>query len=531
MDSCNTEIFSDDPRARVNPETVTVFGDPGNNDPSPSVELLREQYDIPGGDDLKHFGKLKLIGLGGMGMVFQAKDQTLQRKVALKVLRADFRNRNASVKKFIREARMTARIDHPNIVPIHRIGVSEQVGVYFTMKRVHGEDLREIFERLAAGNEKAIQNYTLRRLLNIFISGCNGVIAAHARGVLHCDLKPGNIMVGRFGEVLVLDWGVARDRIPAGPYRPGEEYFSPEDRPIEGTPAFMAPELLCGEINYPDEQTDVYGMGAILYTIMTRGRLPFDAALSAEEVVQKAIRGDIIPVKHNLPSKTLYHHELAAICEKAMARDRMERYHNVEELRDDIENYLNGYPVSASQPTIWDRFVKLIRRRPLIPAVLLTIALALAGHYAFEKLQEYIDNRTLQGIIATSSREANANRRLVLRRINVLKNSKLSPEVAATLQQNIQSAAANAMVEYNVVFDAASRLTPQNQEQFLRSGGAEMFFRALRMNWQLKNRAIIRTFFTRCRSQWHELFTTARRINPELDELVTRINEQMKIKK
>jgi hypothetical protein len=209
----------------------------------------------------------------------------------------------------------------------------------------------------------------------------------------------------------------------------------------------------------------------------------------------------------------------------------MERYHNVEELRDDIENYLNGYPVSASMPTIWDRFVKLIRRRPLIPAVLLTIALALAGHYAFEQLQEYIDNRTLQNIIATSAREANVNRRLVLRRMNTLKNSKLSAQAAARLQQNIQSTAANATVEYNVVFDAASRLNPQNQEQFLRSGGADMFSRALRMNWNLNNRAIIRTFFTRCRLQWNELFTMARRINPELDELVIRINEQMKIKK
>ena len=156
MENYNTCTFTDDLQVQENPDTVTVFGDPGNTDPLPSVDILREQYDIALGDDLRNYGKLKLIGLGGMGMVFQAKDQTLQRKVALKILRSDFRNRNASVKKFIREARMTARIDHPNIVPIHHLGVSDQVGVYFTMKRIHGENLREIFEKLAAGNEKAI---------------------------------------------------------------------------------------------------------------------------------------------------------------------------------------------------------------------------------------------------------------------------------------------------------------------------------------------------------------------------------------
>ena len=530
MENYNTCTFTDDLQVQENPDTITVFGDPGNNDPLPSVDLLREQYDIAQGDDLRNYGKLKLIGLGGMGMVFQAKDQTLQRKVALKILRSDFRNRNASVKKFIREARMTARIDHPNIVPIHHLGVSDQVGVYFTMKRIHGENLREIFDKLTAGNEKAIKNYTLRRLLNIFIAGCNGVIAAHAHGVLHCDLKPGNLMVGRFGEVLVLDWGVARERIPVGPHRPGDSFFSQDDCPVEGTPVFMAPELLCGEINYPDEQTDVYGMGAILYTIMTRGRLPFDITVSPETVVQRAVLGEIIPIKNNLPRGVVYHDELAAICAKAMARDRMERYHNVEELRDDIENYLNGYPVSACLPTIWDRFVKLIRRRPLIPAILLTIALSSIGYYAFNELQEHFDNNTLQSIIQNSSREANLNRRLVLRRSNALKNSNLSEKAAATIRQNMQAAAANASVEYNIAFDAANRLTPKNQERFLYSGGAEMFARILRMNWHLNNRAMIRTFLVRCRTQWQDLFNMARRINPELNELIIKIEEQMKIK-
>ena len=531
MENIDSEKFTDNISEAGFDDTVTVFGDPDNDDPVPSPEVLYQQYDIKSGDDFRDYGKLRLIGMGGMGMVFQAEDPGLKRKVALKILRTDFRIRSASVKKFIREARMTARIDHPNIVPVHRLGVLENIGVYFTMKRIHGENLREVFEKLNAGNEKTRQQYTLRRLLDIFVSACNGVVAAHAHGVLHCDLKPGNIMIGRFGEVLVLDWGVARERPPIGPCPRDVNYFSDEDSVVEGTPVFMAPELLCSEVKFPDEQTEVYGMGAILYTILTQGRLPFDITEGTDTVIRKVVNGEITPIKNNLPKGVVYHHELAAVCAKAMARDRRERYPGVEALREDIYNYLNGFPVSACSPNLWNRFTKLVRRRPLIPAVLLTIAFSLAGYHAFEMLQEHLDNRTLQTIIRNSTREANLNRRLVLRRVNILKNSKLSTEAAAAIRQNIQVAAANATVEYNVIFDAASRLSPKNMEQFLYSGGADMFLRALRMNWQLNNRAIIRTFFIRCQSQWHDLFKMARRISPELNELVIRINEQMKTKK
>ena len=509
-------------------DTVTVFDDSVNNDPALSPEELRSCYDIMSADDFRNYGKLRLIGMGGMGMVFQARDPGLQRKVALKILRSDFRNRSASVKKFVREARMTARIDHPNIVPVHQMGVLENIGVYFTMKHIHGENLREIFDKLSSGNEKAKQLYTLRRLLDIFISACNGVTAAHASGVLHCDLKPGNIMIGKFGEVLVLDWGVARENIPAGPMRPGEKPFTDEDSAVEGTPVFMAPELLCGEITHPDEQTDVYGMGAILYTILTLGKLPFDVTEGSEAVLKKVVNGEIIPIKNHLSKKDVYHRELAAICYKAMARDRIDRYTGVEALREDIYNYLNGYPVTACSPNLWNRFIKLIRRRPLIPSVLLAIALSMGTYHGFTELQDLANDNALKEIIADNSKIANSNRRLAIRRMNMLDNPKLSDESRAAIQRNLMVAVVNATVEYNMVFDAASRLKKHNQEQFLRSGGTAMFSRVLRMNWRMNNRGMIKEFFVRCRGQWSQLFTMACRFDPELKELVDHINEQMK---
>lgn len=525
----NTDTFADPAEMSGDlPDTITVFGDTDNSDPLPSPEVLREQYDIASGESFKDYGKLKLIGLGGMGMVFQARDPALQRKVALKILRSDFRNRSASVKKFIREARITAMIDHPNIVPVHRMGVLENVGVYFTMKRIHGENLREIFEKISLGHARCTQYYTLRRMLDIFISACNGVAAAHAHGVLHCDLKPGNIMVGRFGEILVLDWGVAREKIPAGPLREGEKYFGDEDNVVEGTPVFMAPELLCKEVDYPDEQTDVYGLGAILYTIITQGKLPFDITQGTDIVIKKVVEGDIIPVRQNLSKGVAYRSELAAICAKAMARDRLERYGSVEELREDLYNYLDGFPVSACSPTLFDRFFKLIRRRPLIPVVLLTIALSLASYYGFTKLQESINASAIWEIVRSNAKTANANRRLALRRHKMLDNPRLSPESRMTTQRNLFAAAANATVEYNIVFDAVSQLDPQQQKHFLRTGGTEMFFRVLRMNHIIGNRGMVKELLRNCRSQWRELFDMALTMSPQLNEFVLNLDTKSK---
>lgn len=177
-----------------------------------SPEELRRALGIPAGDRIQDYDGLSAIGIGGVGAVFSAHEPGLNREVALKILRPQYRNQAERIEWFIREARATAQIDHPNIPPVHRMGVFDDVGVYFTMKRVEGETLRVILRKLNEDKEGYRRTYTLHRLLEIFIGACNGVAFAHSHGILHCDLKPGNLMVGDYGEVMVMDWGMARYR-------------------------------------------------------------------------------------------------------------------------------------------------------------------------------------------------------------------------------------------------------------------------------------------------------------------------------
>ena len=505
--------------------TVSLLIDPDSGDELPSPDELRSIFKIADGDDYRDYGDLKIIGLGGMGAVFQADDPALQRKVALKILRTNYRNRQASIEKFVREARITAKIDHPNIVSVHRLGVLENIGVYFTMKHINGENLRAILNKLAAGDAETLHHYTLRRLLEIFIAGCNAVAAAHDHGILHCDLKPGNIMIGNFGEVLVMDWGVAREK-----YVPGSDdkaNGSKAVQSVEGTPVFMAPELLNGQLLHPDEQTDVYGLGAILYTILTRGNLPFDVTAGQDVTIQQIIAGNVIPVKNNLPKGERYHRELAAICAKAMAHDRNERYKNVGELKADIDNYLDGFPVSACSPTIIGRFFKLVRRRPLIPVVLLTITLSLASYCGVNRLQMIAAEDTLRTIIADHMKQGNNHRRMAMLRFQKLQEENLSIQERSAIQQNMFASAANAAVEYNQIFDTASRLSEKERGRFLHAGGTKIFSQLLRMHWRFGNISLLRDTLNRCKQQWKDLFTEACLIDLELQALVRRISRRL----
>lgn len=506
-------------------KTVSSLIDPDNGSEFPSPDVLRSKFDIADGDDFRDYGDLKLLGLGGMGAVFQADDPALERKVALKILRSNYRNRASNVEKFIREARITAMIDHPNIVSVHRLGVLENIGVYFTMKKINGETLREILRKLSEKQTDYVEKYHLRRLLEIFIAGCNGVAAAHSHGYIHCDLKPGNLMVGRFGEVLVLDWGVAREKIQPGPPSPEEAKRYASQDPVEGTPVYMAPELLSGEITYPDEQTDVYGLGAILYTIITRGAMPFDITLPYEILCRKIINGERIPFSQNMRGRR--RHELRAICRKAMAHSRLERYNSVEELLEDLQNYLDGFPVSACSPTIFSKLFKLIRRRPLIPAVLLALGLSYLVYQGFNKIKSIAEDNALKTIIADNYKQGDYNRKMVRRRLLLLRDEKLSDAERESLRRNMYNSALNAAIEYNLIFDAASRLNAEGRHHFLSHGGCQYFAQMLRMYWVLKNPEMLREFLTRCNSQWQILFSEACRMDWQLKDLVERMQNKL----
>ncbi len=336
------------------------------------VAGLLERLQLPEGERFDQLLNVEFVGRGGVGQVFEVDDPLLKRRVAIKVLNPDGRNRGLSVNNLVREARTTARIDHPNIVPVHRMGYFEDVGVYFTMRKVEGRTLFSVLKALDDKQGAVAQQYSLRRRLEIFVSVCQGVAFAHTKGVLHCDLKPANIMLGEYGEVLVMDWGLMRlNPLTAPSAAEGAEELSPEEvelrNKLAGTPSYLAPELITAS-QEPDVMTDVYSLGVVLYAILTCKSSPYTEQNDVNVIMNQAVNGQFLSPRRRTPQYKIPR-ELEAICLKAMAK-RDKRYATVDDLLHDVQNYLDRYPVQAFSPSIWYRMVKLCRRRPLVPLVL-----------------------------------------------------------------------------------------------------------------------------------------------------------------
>ncbi|MDD5698477.1 MAG: bifunctional serine/threonine-protein kinase/formylglycine-generating enzyme family protein [Victivallaceae bacterium] len=367
-----------------------------------SVEEITKLLNLHTDDKtINRFSHIKTIGLGGVGAVLSAYEADLNREVAIKILRPAFRNKADSLKRFVREARATAHIEHPNIVPVHQLGVFEDNGVFFSMKKVEGRDLRYVIRKLDEGNKEFIKKYTRRQLLQIFVAVCNGVAYAHSKGIIHRDLKPANIMLGDYGEVMVMDWGLVKYR--AEKDRSRQEWqagFDPDfaavghgnamntmQGSVSGTPAYMAPEQAGGRTEEIDEQTDIYSLGAILYSILTWKTAPFESPMTTNQVLNCVVNGDFRRPRKRAPKRKIPR-ELEAICLKAMAMDKKDRYASAEQLTRDIKDYLEGYPVSAYRDSLARRFFKTIRRRPLIPSatvVAIFTFVGILGALHFEK--------------------------------------------------------------------------------------------------------------------------------------------------
>ena len=377
-----------------------------------SAEELQKML---GADSEKTIGVLKdmtTIGMGGIGTVFSARDTVLHREIAIKILRPAYRNQLNYVTSFIREARITAQIDHPNVIPVHRLGIFDDAGAYFTMKRIRGITLASILRKLQDGDKQMLSVYTRQRLLEIFISVCNGVAFAHSKGIIHRDLKPSNVMVGDYGEVFIADWGLAiyreendnshkANKIQLGllPDEQPSEHNDGEGNKISGTPAFMAPEQVTGKDDELDEQIDVYALGTILYSILTWEQSPYDGVSTVSQLMHKVVQRKFLRPRRRAPKRKIPF-ELEAITLKAMHKNRAKRYASVMDLLDDVRNYLGKYPVSAYSP-MWYRFFKLIRRHPLIPVTLLAALMTLAVWNGSEALQHYLECRSRMVVIET----------------------------------------------------------------------------------------------------------------------------------
>jgi eukaryotic-like serine/threonine-protein kinase len=294
------------------------------------------------------------IARGGMGSVHDVFDPNLQRHMAMKLLFPEHQSDPLTIQRFAEEAQITGQLDHPNIVPVHDFAADKDDTRFIIMKLVRGKTLTQL---LRAGDYERGSRDAYFQFLPIYSKVCDAVAFAHSRGVIHRDLKPDNIMVGSFGQVYLMDWGIARLLGRAHPSQDGEviEPVAVHREPgtgdtdaqgqVIGTFYYMAPEQAHGQLDSIDERTDVFLLGAVLYEILT-GVPPF-LAPSTLEVVRKAQACEPPPPEVIVPSLNVPL-PLSRICMKALSRDPSERYQSVIDLKNDIEHFLRG---GASFPT------------------------------------------------------------------------------------------------------------------------------------------------------------------------------------
>jgi eukaryotic-like serine/threonine-protein kinase len=324
------------------------------------------------------FRTIRFHAKGGLGQVSVAVDQELGREVALKEIQDQHADDLTSRARFRLEAEITGGLEHPGIIPVYSLGCDPLTGrPYYAMRFVRGDNLHEAIKRFhgadVPGRDPGERSLAFRKLLGRFVDVCNAVAYAHSRGVLHRDLKPGNVMLGPYGETLVVDWGLARligrpaESAGEGPERPlrpsaASEMGETMAGSRVGTIGFMSPEQAEGRLDLLGPASDVYSLGATLYPLLT-GRLAFEGQDSGA-VLDKVIRGEVPPPRQVNPTAPP---ALDAICRKAMARRPEDRYPTPHELAEDIEHWLADEPVSALREPLTARARRWARRhRPLI---------------------------------------------------------------------------------------------------------------------------------------------------------------------
>lgn len=323
--------------------------EPAEPRPSPSSSETRARVDGEGpkADLLERFESRGEIGRGGMATVYHVVDRNLLRHSAMKVLAPELARQESYRLRFLEEAQIGGQLDHPNIVPVHELGVDDNGALYFTMKRVVGETLEDWLERDAG--PRSVQ--MIGPYLEVLVKVCDAISFAHSRGVVHRDLKPANIMIGSHSQVYLMDWGLARiigaqsapsdnaGRRSIATTRDRDNVELDEEGMVAGSLSHMPPEQAKAHNHLVDERSDVFALGAVLYHVIT-GRAPFSAP-DLREQVAKAQAADFTPVERMEWANPLPR-RLGAIAERAMAYEPAARYQSAEELKQDLLSYQRG---------------------------------------------------------------------------------------------------------------------------------------------------------------------------------------------
>lgn len=330
---------------------------------------------IVGGKNDERFNVVSPYAQGGLGEVSVAHDQQLGRMVALKQIKTQWADDFDARSRFLQEAQITGRLEHPGIVPVYALGCDASGRPYYAMRFIEGETLQGVVKRFhdkythdSSENTRGLHGQRLlelRKLLGRVVDVCNTMDYAHNRGIIHRDLKPANILLGKYGETLVVDWGLAKvisgEKLPAIPFQQitaNSEVAATALGTAIGTPAYMSPEQAAGRSDEITVQTDIYSLGVTLYLILT-GRLPYE---------EGSISGVLTEIQHKTAPSPREHcpwipRSLEAICLKAMAPRAADRYASTAALADDIERWLADEPISAYQPDMWQRVARWWQHR------------------------------------------------------------------------------------------------------------------------------------------------------------------------
>jgi len=456
-------------------------------------------------------------GHGSQAWVFAVRDTLLGRDVAMKSLHgvrdgsgqtADSTGHLRSVRRFLREIQIAGRLMHPNIVHLYDAGRRADGALYYTMPLVRG---RTLDQALSEAPDAAAR----RAHLGQFLALCNGIAFAHSRGVIHRDIKPSNVMLGEFGETLILDWGLATETDRVEPVAVDGEVLesSAPERTVAGmllgTPSYMSPEQAGGRVDEVDERSDIWGLGAVLYHILTGG--PPHQGQTASEIVAKAQCDPVAPIRMTRKDAPP---ELAAIAEKALARDKQDRYASAKQMADDVNAYMTGERVQAHQYGTWQLLRRIAARHKAVAtaSVLVFVALVVSTVVTSASYRREQIARSREAVARIEEREARVDAQMRLSRALIMRTQQ-ELDMQAPLAARVFAAAALQTIPGNPnggSFDPLDAERYPESRRLLVEAASQMAaterrtVRALLKTWQLghplqglavaQNGAVIATF-------------------------------------